>query len=120
MNKSNIALAAVCGFLFGVGWWLIVDAASWADVHGHGAGPFWIYVPGILATIGLFLMSNPPATMFQKDSSEEHSCLQKLILLVSVMCKAVAVITGVTSQRRRTELTGTPPGAALAQLSRQS
>jgi hypothetical protein len=92
----NTILSAICGFFFAVSWWLFIDGAALADRKeaGEGAGPFWVYVPGILSTIGLFLMSNLPPSMFQKDNSDEHTGLQKGILVLSVICLFAGVIEG--------------------------
>jgi hypothetical protein len=95
IHVGNLVLSAVCGFLFAAAWWMFVDGTALADVKGDNAGPAWIYFPGILATIGLFLVSNLPPSMFQKENSEESSTLQKTILLLAVMCKSAAVIVAV-------------------------
>jgi hypothetical protein len=97
VHVANLVLSAVCGFLFAAGWWMFIDGAALADrkVHDEGAGPAWIYPPGILATIGLFLLSNLPTSMFQKDNTEESVWWQKLILVVSVMCKSAGIIVAI-------------------------
>jgi hypothetical protein len=95
VHAANLVLSAVCGFLFAAAWWLFVDGTALADRKGHGSGPAWIYPPGILATLGLFLISNLPTTMFQKGSSEESLWWQKGILLVSVMCKCAGIIVAI-------------------------
>jgi hypothetical protein len=97
MNKCNVALSAICGFVFAVAWWLFVDGCAIAGVNGSGKIPFWVFCPGILCTIGLFLMSNLPPTMFQKDNGagDETTGLQKAILLFAVMFKASGVIVAI-------------------------
>jgi hypothetical protein len=95
VHVGNLVLSAVCGLLVSAGWWMFVDATALADVKGYGPGVAWIYFPGILTTIGLFLMSNLPSTMFSKESSEEVTPLQKVILMLSVMSKSAGIIVAV-------------------------
>lgn len=95
-SKCNIVLSAVCGVIFAAAWWIFADAVAYADTKpGQNAGKFEIYVPGILATIGLFLMSNLPTSMFAKNSGEEHTWWQKLILVLSIMCMLAGIIESV-------------------------
>jgi hypothetical protein len=95
MNKCNVVLSAICGFVFAVAWWLFVDGCALASVRDTGKIPFWVFCPGILCTVGLFLMSNLPPSMFQKDSGggDETTGLHKAILLFAVIFKASGVIT---------------------------
>ena len=96
MNARNIVLSAVCGFFFAVAWWLFVDGISIVDVNGGGSGPFYLYCPGILATIGLFLMSNLPSYMFSKeDTGEETTVVQKVVLVLSVVCMLAGIIVAI-------------------------
>lgn len=97
MGKTcNYVLDAICGVLFSAAWWMFADAVAATDVKpGYGAGSFYLYVPGILSTIGFFLMSNLPTSMFEKDNSEEHTWWQKLILVLAVMCDAAAIICAI-------------------------
>ncbi|KAH0790230.1 membrane protein [Histomonas meleagridis] len=98
MNTRNIVLSAICGLFFAAAWWIFIDGVSVVDVKDpdQGAGPFYLYCPGILATIGLFLMSNLPSFMFSKeDTGEETSLLQKLILVLSVACMLAGIIVAI-------------------------
>jgi hypothetical protein len=95
VHRCNLVLSALCGFLFALGWWLFIDGTALADVHGDGGGPAWIYFPGILATIGLFLMSNLPPSMFQKNNSQDTLWWQKGLLLLAVMLKSAALIVAI-------------------------
>ena len=96
MNTQNIVLSSACGFFFAVAWWLFVDGVSIVDSQGGNAGPFYLYVPGIMATIGLFLMANLPPQMFSKeDTGEDTTTLQKVILVLSIMCMLSGIITAI-------------------------
>ena len=96
MHTGNIILSSACGFFFAVAWWLFVDGVSIVDASGDNAGPFYLYVPGIMATIGLFLMANLPAHMFSKeDTGEDTTVLQKVILVLSIICMLAGIITAV-------------------------
>jgi hypothetical protein len=95
-NKCNLALAAISGFLFAGAWWIFIDGVALADKNGHNAGPFWVYVPGILTTIGCFIMCNLPPTMFVKGSGdEEHAPWQKALLVFATVCEFAGLIEGI-------------------------
>ncbi|OHS92907.1 membrane protein [Tritrichomonas foetus] len=95
-NKCNYALDVICGLLFAASWWMFADGVASVDVKpGFNAGGFYLYVPGILTTIGFFLMSNLPTSMFQKDNTDEHTWWQKMILVLSVMCKLAGIICAI-------------------------
>ncbi|KAH0790232.1 transmembrane protein 50A [Histomonas meleagridis] len=92
----NVVLTSLVGFLFAASWWVFVDGVSLSDVNNSGTGPFWLYCPGILTTIGLFLISNLPTYMFAKeDTGEETTVLQKIILVISVICLFGGVAAGI-------------------------
>ena len=96
-RSFNIALSAICGFFFAVAWWIFVDGLSYCDVQpGNNAGPFYLFCPGVLCTIGLFLMCNLPTSMFAKeDTGDEIQTYQKIILIVAVMFKFAGIIVAV-------------------------
>ena len=96
VNKCNLALDAICGLLFAAGWWMFIDGIAYADTQpGEGAGPGYLYAPGLLATIGFFLMSNLPYNMFHKDGwGDETTWWQKAILVLSVMMEFAGIIVG--------------------------
>lgn len=90
-NKNNLILDGVCGFLFAAAWWVFVDGM--AAAHG---GPGYLYAPGILATIGFFLLANLPTTMFQKSQwGEETEWWLKAILLLAVVCEFGGIVTSI-------------------------
>ena len=97
VNKCNLVLDAICGLLFAAGWWMFIDGIAYADTQPNtGAGPGYLYVPGILTTIGFFLMSNLPYEMFHKDGwGDETTWWQKAILVLAVMCEFAGIIVGV-------------------------
>ena len=96
MIIQNIVLSAVCGFFFAAAWWVFVDGVSLVDARGSGAGPFYLYLPGILSTIGLFLINNLPAFMFSKENTgDEATVLQKVILVISVICMLAGIAIGI-------------------------
>lgn len=97
MGKTlNIVITVISGVLFSVAWWIFADGIAFTDIQpGYGRGDFYLYVPGILTTIGLFLMSNLPTSMFEKDNNDEHTWWQKLILVISVLCYLAGMICGI-------------------------
>ena len=98
MGKAcNYFLDVICGILFAAGWWMFIDGMAYADKQpGENAGPGYLYVPGILTTIGFFLMSNLPSGLFHRDSyGEDTAAWQKALLVISVMCELAGIICGV-------------------------
>ena len=92
---GNTVLTIVCAFFFTAAWWIFVDGVSMVNSKGSGTGPFYIYLPGILTTIGLFLINNLPTFMFSKeDTGDEATTLQKAILVISVVFLLSGVVVG--------------------------
>lgn len=88
-NKtSNWILDGVCGFLFAAAWWMFVDGMAAAN-----GGPGYLYAPGILTTIGFFLLSNLPSSMFRKNEwGEETEWWLKAILLLAVVAEFSGIV----------------------------
>ena len=97
MGKTcNYVITSISAFLFAGSWWMFADGIAFTDVHsGYGRGGFYLYVPGILTTIGFFLMSNLPTSMFEKDNTDEHTWWQKLILVLSILCYCAGIICSI-------------------------
>lgn len=97
MSKNiNCIITIITGILFSVAWWLFVDGISLTDVQsGYGPGGFYLYIPGILTTVGFFLMSNLPTSMFDKDNDDSHAWWQKLILFFSFLCYLAGIICSI-------------------------
>ncbi|KAK8840814.1 Transmembrane protein 50A [Tritrichomonas musculus] len=92
----NFVVTVISGVLFTAAWWIFVDGIAFTDIQpGYGRGDFYLYVPGILTTIGFFLMSNLPTSMFEKDNSDEHTWWQKLILVISFLCYLGGIICSI-------------------------
>ena len=86
-KSCNTAIAIVSGLLFSIGWWLFIDVLCVASTQGYGAGKVFEDIPGILVTIGMFLLLNLPDEMFVHDSygGNEAECYQKVILAISIV-----------------------------------
>ena len=96
MAMRNYILSGLVGFFFGVAWWMFVDGVAAVNPQpGYNAGSFYLYGPGILTTIGFFIMSNLPTSMFEKDNTEEHTWWQKALLVFSVMLMLAGIIEGI-------------------------
>ena len=98
MSKtSNLVVSAISGILFAAGWWIFIDGVALASSKGESTAQFFIYLPGLLATLGLFLMNNLPNDLFHTDSwgSEEIEWWHKALVVLSVMLKLASMIMSV-------------------------
>ena len=95
-RTTNLILSAICGVLFAAGWWCFIDGFSYADSQGDNAGPFYMYLPSIFATIGLFLLNNIRDEVFQANtSSEDIEWWEKLLIVISCIFHLAALIESV-------------------------
>ncbi|KAK8891995.1 Transmembrane protein 50A [Tritrichomonas musculus] len=93
---ANHVVTIISAVLFSAAWWMFADGIAATDVEpGYGRGGFYLYVPGIMTTIGFFLMSNLPTSMFEKDNDDEHQWWQKLILVLSILCYCAGIICAI-------------------------
>ncbi|EAY21748.1 putative membrane protein [Trichomonas vaginalis G3] len=94
-KTSNLIVSGIVGFLFAVAWWIFIDAAAFHDHAGEGAGNFVFYLPGILATVGLFLLNNLPNPLFESGDAwgaEETPVWQKILIVISIMLHLAGLI----------------------------
>jgi len=100
MSKtSNLVVSAFCGIFFAAGWWFFIDGVAYASQKGHPTAGLEIYLPGILATFGLFLINNLPNELFSSDAgfwgSEEIEWYHKALVVLSVMLNLASMIMSV-------------------------
>lgn len=97
MTRSfNFFIDIVCSLLFSAGWWAFIDGCSFADSNGYNAGPFYLYLPGIFATIGLFILNNIRDEVFAKEASlEDMEWWEKALIFLSSVLHLTAVIESI-------------------------
>lgn len=84
------------GILFAAGWWIFIDGFSYADRNQSNAGPFYMYLPGIFATIGLFILNNIRKEVFaQETTNEDILWWEKLLLIVAVIFHLASIIESI-------------------------
>lgn len=92
-KTSNLIVSGISGLLFAAGWWIFIDGSAYRDVKYGGAGPFVFYLPGILATIGLFILNNLDKKLFQEGGwGEETETWEKILIVLAVMLHLAALI----------------------------
>jgi len=77
LSLPREAIAAVSGIMFGVGWLILVDGNVYENLVIHKQRiEFWYYVPGIIATVALFMTNivnlealNPYSWLFEDGVS---------------------------------------------------
>jgi len=87
-KKNNQVVSIMSGFFFALGWWLFIDAVSVSKKNGSGGGQFFEYLPGIVGSLGFFLINNLPHELFVRNSfgfDNEDDCLHKTLLLLSTV-----------------------------------
>ena len=95
-RTSNLVISSICGVLFAAGWWIFIDGFSYADANGNNAGPFYMYLPTIFATIGLFLFNNIRDEVFQSGTSaEDIEWWEKLLIVISCVFHLAAIIESI-------------------------
>ncbi|XP_044746694.1 transmembrane protein 50A [Coccinella septempunctata] len=65
-DRKNAYAAMVAGFLFSLGWWIIIDASS---VH-PGSITFGYHLCGILGTVSLVMVNSVTNAQFRGDAYE--------------------------------------------------
>lgn len=95
VKVSNLVVTGITGFIFAVAWWVFIDACAFRDKHAGGAGPFVLYLPGILATLGLFVLNNIRNALFENGDAwgaEETAVWEKILIVVAIMLHLAAII----------------------------
>ena len=92
-KTTNLIVSGVSGLLFAAGWWIFIDGSAYRHKFTDSAGPFMFYLPGILATIGLFILNNLDKKLFQEGGwGDEAETWEKILIVISVMLHLAAII----------------------------
>lgn len=98
VKVSNLIVTGLSGFIFATSWWVFIDACAFRDKYGGGAGPFVLYLPGILATLGLFILNNIRNALFEKGDAwgaEDTAVWEKILIVVAIMLHLASLICAI-------------------------
>jgi len=86
-DKDRTQLASICaGILFGIGWWLLGDAAGYATYTDDLSVQFVYVLPGLFCTVALILLNVFSWSDLQGGGLEEGNTRRaKCLLFTSIL-----------------------------------